>query len=77
MHLLCLIYISLSLPLIIGFDQRLDVGLMTWEVITIIESVLFLVVNIIWHRSHGTSYLKHGLVFDIFACSPFVVALDG
>ncbi len=69
----------------IGFDLKLEIGLLVMEVVCWLESVVFFGANIVWYSHYRRlsccevirTYAKNGLIFDLIACSPFVVILDG
>ena len=85
-HLINLLYISISIPLVIGFNIPMEAGLITLEVISIIISCITVLVNLrssVPFRGGSTfnfkdvlSYYYHnGLVFDLIGIWPLNLAL--
>ena len=85
-HLLNLLYIAISIPLIIGFSINMEVGLITLEVLSIIISWCTILLNFrvsVPYRGRSTfnfkaifmHYLHNGLILDLFGLWPLNLAL--
>jgi hyperpolarization activated cyclic nucleotide-gated potassium channel 2 len=85
-HLLNLLYIAVSIPLLISFDIKMESYLVLLELISLILSAFFIFVNIRTpvHLRGGTTlkikvviqhYYNNGLILDLFALWPLNLAL--
>lgn len=84
-HLTLIVYSSFALPLIVGFDLKIEGGLLGLEIACFIESFIYLMYNIFKiYETTGVNSLKHvlrvyyrsGLVFDLIALAPFTIILS-
>ena len=80
-HLLIIMYIIFTHSLYIGFNITLHPILIVIESITIIESIIFLIVQFrkncdgVPVRTGIIRYYKNGLIYDVFCAMPFFILL--
>ena len=85
-HLLNLLYIALSIPFLVGFYIKMDAGLITLELISLIISFCIILLNFrasVPYRGGSTLkfkavlsyYFHNGLILDLFGLWPLNLAL--
>jgi hypothetical protein len=83
-HLIVLIFLGFEIPIFIGFSVEINPALIVFEILTIVESVLFVCVNYrSIRRNSPTSsfkeairiYHQRGLILDLLACSPLTILM--